>query len=79
MICKTQLSLTAAAIVGALALCAFTWISPTSPQVSIASTPDPIETVARMQQRLLNDRARLSRGEVAAPSRWFDPATESAE
>lgn len=79
MIYKTQLSLTAAAIVGALALCAFTSTTSAWPPLSFSSGVDRVESIARMQQRLLNDRARLSPGDIAASSRWFEPAIETAE
>lgn len=80
MICKTQFTfITAAAILGALALCAFTSIPATSSQFAATPALERIEAVARMQQRLLNDRARLSRGDATTPSRWFEPAAVQAE
>jgi hypothetical protein len=79
MIRPKQLTLIGAAIVGVLALGAFISIPSMSTAGSIAAAPDRMETVARIQKRLLNDRARLSRGDSAAPSRWFDAAVEPAE
>lgn len=79
MVCKAQLNLIAAVVLGGLALCAFTSTTSTKPRIPLASNVDQIESVARTQQRFLNDRARVSRGDTAAPSRWFEPAAESAQ
>ena len=79
MTSKSQLSLTASLLLSVLALFALasTAVTPRGPLE--AAITDEIESIARTQQRLLNDRARLSRGEGVAPNRWFEAASAIVE
>jgi hypothetical protein len=66
------------AVVVAVALAAGAGIATTTvPSIPLLTVvTDHNEQVARAQQRLFNDRARLMRADGAANSRWFDATAD---